>query len=101
MTNDPGKHEIAKRAASATIATVFYVPDTMARFQALLEEAAYRAITDYEALRETSGEGSLTAERLAFEAGEVAYRRIPSGPPAAREEALAREFAAYVQKAGQ
>lgn len=57
MSNDAKKNEIAKRAAAAQMKTIYGLPETAHALRANLEEAAYRALTDYESLRETSGEG--------------------------------------------
>jgi hypothetical protein len=44
--DDQRLEEIAKRAAEATIATLFSLPATEARFRSHLEESAYRAIRE-------------------------------------------------------
>lgn len=50
--SDAQKDEIAKRAAAAQMKTIFGLPETAHALRANLEEAAYRALSDYEALRE-------------------------------------------------
>jgi hypothetical protein len=59
MSNDAKKDEIAKRAAQAQLESIHWeFPDTQNQMRAWFEEAAYRALSDYAALRETSEEGA-------------------------------------------